>query len=200
MSRGPARRPVPLRPRGPCLQRVVAADVRRVTGYQDFVDTAPLDLIYVADHAHEAHTGGAARIYASAAAGAMAQNVYLYCASAGLSTVIRAWIDRQALAQAMSLGTDQQNCFRRPWGPARHERRIRSAAAVHRVARRGGGPPGRGPGHCQRQQRRLAQLLDVALRDSRLYQELLPRAAARTPLQHCPWSRAASSWSALTTG
>jgi hypothetical protein len=38
----------------------------------------------------------------------MAQNVYLYCASAGLSTVIRAWIDRQALATAMGLGTDQQ--------------------------------------------------------------------------------------------
>ena len=27
------------------------ADVRRVTGYQDFVDSAPLDLVYVADHA-----------------------------------------------------------------------------------------------------------------------------------------------------
>ena len=26
-------------------------DVRRVTGYQDFVDSAPLDLVYVADHA-----------------------------------------------------------------------------------------------------------------------------------------------------
>jgi len=38
----------------------------------------------------------------------MAQNVYLYCASAGLATVIRAWFDRHALAQAMGLGTDQQ--------------------------------------------------------------------------------------------
>ena len=91
------------------LQRVVAADVRRVTGYQDFVDTAPLDLIYVADHTRMKLIPVAQReSYASAAAGAMAQNVYLYCASAGLSTVIRAWIDRQALAQAMSLGTDQQ--------------------------------------------------------------------------------------------
>jgi hypothetical protein len=80
-----------------------------VTGYQDFVDTAPLDLIYVADHTRMKLIPAAQReSYASAAAGAMAQNVYLYCASAGLSTVIRAWIDRQALAQAMSLGTDQQ--------------------------------------------------------------------------------------------
>lgn len=32
------------------LVLVAAADVRRVTGYQDFVDEAPLDLVYVADH------------------------------------------------------------------------------------------------------------------------------------------------------
>ena len=38
----------------------------------------------------------------------MAQNVYLYCASQGLATVIRAWIDRHALGQAMELGADQQ--------------------------------------------------------------------------------------------
>ena len=46
--------------------------------------------------------------YAHAAVGAMAQNVYLYCASAGLGTVIRAWIDTQALARALGLGADQQ--------------------------------------------------------------------------------------------
>ena len=45
---------------------------------------------------------------ASVAAGAMAQNVYLYCASAGLSTVIRAWFDRGALAQAMGLDADNE--------------------------------------------------------------------------------------------
>ena len=32
------------------LQLVAAADVRRVTGYQDFVDEAPLDLVFVADY------------------------------------------------------------------------------------------------------------------------------------------------------
>lgn len=91
------------------LQRVLAADVRRVTGYQDFVDAAPLDLVYVADHARMTLVPAAQReSYASVAVGAMAQNVYLYCASAGLTTVIRAWIDRQALATAMALGTDQQ--------------------------------------------------------------------------------------------
>jgi nitroreductase len=46
--------------------------------------------------------------FAFAAAGAMAQNVYLYCASAGLASVIRAWFDHHALSQAMGLGADQQ--------------------------------------------------------------------------------------------
>ena len=46
--------------------------------------------------------------YASAAAGAIAQNVYLYCAGSGLATVIRAWIDRAAIADALGLTHDQQ--------------------------------------------------------------------------------------------
>ncbi len=91
------------------LQLAAATDVRRVTGYQDFVDTAPLDLVYVADHSRMHLVPAAMReAYAYAAAGAMAQNVYLYCASAGLATVIRAWFDRDALARAMGLGADQQ--------------------------------------------------------------------------------------------
>lgn len=91
------------------LRLVSATDVRRVTGYQDFVDTAPLDLVFVADHTRMKLVPAAQReSYASAAAGAMAQNVYLYCASAGLATVIRAWIDRAALAQAMGLDADKQ--------------------------------------------------------------------------------------------
>jgi len=34
--------------------------------------------------------------------------VYLYAASAGLATVIRAWIDRTAIADALGLTHDQQ--------------------------------------------------------------------------------------------
>lgn len=91
------------------LQLVNATDVRRVTGYQDFVDNAPMDLVYVADHARMKLVPVAKReSYAFTAAGAMAQSVYLYCASAGLATVIRAWLDRAALAQAMGLHPDQQ--------------------------------------------------------------------------------------------
>lgn len=91
------------------LNLVSATDVRRVTGYQDFVDKAPMDLVYVADHARMKLVPAAQReSYASVAAGAMAQNVSLYCASAGLASVIRAWLDRTALAQAMGLDDDKQ--------------------------------------------------------------------------------------------
>jgi len=90
------------------LKLVAASDVRRVTGYQDFVDEAPLDLVYVADHRRMRMVPVAQReSYASAAAGAIAQNVYLYAASAGLATVIRAWIDRNAVADALGLGHDE---------------------------------------------------------------------------------------------
>jgi len=91
------------------LQLVAAVDLRRVTGYQDFVDEAPLDLVYVADHSRMKMVPVAQReSYASAAAGAIAQNVYLFAASAGLATVIRAWIDRAAIADALGLDHDQQ--------------------------------------------------------------------------------------------
>lgn len=91
------------------LQLVAAADLRRVTGYQDFVDDAPLDLVYVADHARMTMVPvGQRAAYAHVAAGAITQNVYLFCASNGLATVIRAWIDREAIANALGLTHDQQ--------------------------------------------------------------------------------------------
>jgi SagB-type dehydrogenase family enzyme len=91
------------------LQLVAASDLRRVTGYQDFVDEAPLDLVYVADHSRMRLVPVDRReSYASAAAGAIAQNVYLFAASNGLATVIRAWIDRSAIADALGLTHDQQ--------------------------------------------------------------------------------------------
>jgi nitroreductase len=91
------------------LRLVAGTDVRRVTGYQDFVDEAPLDLVYVANHARMGLVPVAQRAaYAHVAAGAIAQNVYLFAAGNGLATVIRAWIDRAAIADALGLSHDQQ--------------------------------------------------------------------------------------------
>lgn len=91
------------------LELVARTDVRRVTGYQDFVDEAPLDLVYVAHHARLSAVPVAQReSYAHVAAGAVAQNVYLFAAAHGLATVIRAWIDREAIGAALGLAHDQQ--------------------------------------------------------------------------------------------
>jgi len=91
------------------LKLVSALDVRRVTGYQDFVDEAPLDLVFVADHARMRMVpAGQREAFAHTAAGAIAQNVYLFAAGNGLATVIRAWIDREAIADALGLTHDQQ--------------------------------------------------------------------------------------------
>jgi hypothetical protein len=102
------------------LQLAMASDVRSVTGYQDFVDNAALDLVYVADHARMKLVTAAQRDrYAFAAAGAMAQNVYLFCASAHLAAVVRAWFDRHALSKAMGLGNDEQLLLAQTVGAAR---------------------------------------------------------------------------------
>lgn len=90
------------------LQLVAGSDLRRVTGYQDFVDEAPIDLIYVADHAHMGAVPAERRAaYSAVCAGAIAQNVYLYCASEGLATVVRGWFDHEALARALGLSADE---------------------------------------------------------------------------------------------
>jgi SagB-type dehydrogenase family enzyme len=91
------------------LDLVAGSDLRRVTGYQDFVDEAPLDLVFVADHTRMTMVpAGQRQAYAYVAAGAIAQNVYLFAASSGLGAVIRAWIDREAIANALGLSHDQQ--------------------------------------------------------------------------------------------
>jgi nitroreductase len=91
------------------LRLVASSDLRSITGYQDFVDEAPLDLIFVADYSRvKLVPVGQRESYASAAAGAISQNVYLFAASNGLATVIRAWIDREAIANALGLSHDHQ--------------------------------------------------------------------------------------------
>ena len=90
------------------LRLVAANDIRRVTGYQDFVDEAALDLVFVADYRRmKMVPAGQRESFASVAAGAISQNVYLFAASQNLATVIRAWIDREAISAALGLDHDE---------------------------------------------------------------------------------------------
>lgn len=95
--------------KGHRLDPVIAKDIRALTGRQPFVAGAPVNLIFVADRAR---MGKASKedqdLYAAAAAGFISQNVYLFCASEGLATVVRGSIDRETLAKAMGLRPDQR--------------------------------------------------------------------------------------------
>lgn len=96
-------------PREHRLRLVVAEDLRAATGRQPFVAAAPLNLVYVADLARMPNVSAEDQaLYPAIAAGAMVQSVYLYAASAGLATVVRAMVDRDALARAMRLRPDQR--------------------------------------------------------------------------------------------
>ena len=91
------------------LQRTVAGDLRVLTGIQDFVGRAPLNLVYVANLTRMTDASAEDKtFYLAADTGFVAQNVYLVCAAEGLATVVRGLIDRKALAAAMALRTDQR--------------------------------------------------------------------------------------------
>jgi SagB-type dehydrogenase family enzyme len=91
------------------LNGVASGDLRHLTGVQDYVATAPLNLVYVANLDRMTGSGAAdAAFYSATDAGFVAQNVYLYCASAGLAVVVRGLIDRAALGAALGLGTHQR--------------------------------------------------------------------------------------------
>lgn len=91
------------------LNPIVEKDIRDMTGVQAYVKEAPLNLIYVADYSKVDQARAEDRDFLSAAdTGFISQNVYLYCASEGLATVVRASIDRVALAKEMKLRLDQK--------------------------------------------------------------------------------------------
>ncbi|WP_059411605.1 SagB/ThcOx family dehydrogenase [Cupriavidus basilensis] len=95
-------------PQQHCLLLKRDIDARGLTGYQDFVKEAALDLVYVVNHGRM--TGMPRQqqdVFSGVAAGAIAQNVYLYCASSGLATVVRGWLNQRQLAEAMSLNEDE---------------------------------------------------------------------------------------------
>jgi SagB-type dehydrogenase family enzyme len=91
------------------LVPVAGGDLRKLAGTQEFVAGAPVNLVYVADFAKMERASVDDRLlYAAAGTGFIGQNVYLFCASEGLATVIRAYVDKPALAKALNLRADQR--------------------------------------------------------------------------------------------
>jgi SagB-type dehydrogenase family enzyme len=91
------------------LKPVLAGDIRALTGLQPFVREVPVNLIYVADFSRMGQAKFDDKVlYSAADTGFISQNVYLYCASEGLATVVRGSVDRPALAKVMNLQPDQR--------------------------------------------------------------------------------------------
>lgn len=95
-------------PKGNTLNRIVEKDVRALTGTQAFVKDASVNLVYVADYAKVGGGGAEKDLLVGADAGFISQNVYLFCASEGLVTVVRASIDRETLGKEMKLRPEQK--------------------------------------------------------------------------------------------
>jgi SagB-type dehydrogenase family enzyme len=91
------------------LVPVLKEDIRGVTGTQAYAKDAPVNLVYVADYAK---TGSSPmqekELWSACDTGFIAQNVYLYCTSEGLNTVVRGLIDKPALSRVMKLRPDQK--------------------------------------------------------------------------------------------
>ena len=94
---------------------IVAGDLRKECGMQDFVSVAALNLVYVADFqkskilpSFAANSTQEVKLqWAYLGAGAQSQNVNLYCASEGLGTVVRTSINAEIFGKIIHISPEQ---------------------------------------------------------------------------------------------
>lgn len=85
------------------LVEVARGDHRAATGKQPFVATAPVNIVFVSDTRLLDNA-----VMSAVGCGAISQNIYLYCASAGLATVVRGSFDAEALNSLLHLDPAQK--------------------------------------------------------------------------------------------
>lgn len=91
------------------LKMVNPGDHRAAAGKQQFACLAPVNLFYVHDAARGMNASGDDVMrYAGIHAGAIMQNVYLFCAKERLASVARAYLDYESCAKALKLGSGQR--------------------------------------------------------------------------------------------
>jgi SagB-type dehydrogenase family enzyme len=94
------------------LEPVVEGDHRKLSGLQDFVYDAPLNIVFIADYnvyEGERPVPQDRRLYLAALDAAhCCQNIYLYCASEGLRTVERAGAKSDELIKILNLDENHQ--------------------------------------------------------------------------------------------
>ena len=95
-------------PKAHRLRRHLHDDIRADTGLQDFVGSAPLNLIYVAHGERMRDISPEQRhFFASLDTRFIGQNVYLFCASEGLATVFRGAVPYERLEKRLGLPAEQ---------------------------------------------------------------------------------------------
>jgi SagB-type dehydrogenase family enzyme len=91
------------------LTEIHEKDIRALIGRQSFVKEAPVNLIYVADLTRMGKIKDEQKMFLSAAdAGYISQNVYLFCASEELATVVFHSINTDVLEKEMRLKPEQK--------------------------------------------------------------------------------------------
>jgi len=91
---------------------VLAEDIRAATGMQPFVKDAPVNFVFVADYAKMGDMPKDQKdLYSATDAGYVSENVYLFCASEGLATVVRGSVDVAKCGAAMKLRSEQKIIF-----------------------------------------------------------------------------------------
>ena len=96
---------------------LINEDLRQFAGKQKFVQTAPVVLIYTADFDKMTGASGENKAFYSATdTGFISQNVYLYCASEGLATVVLGMVDKPQLQEKMKLRPAQRVILTQPVG------------------------------------------------------------------------------------
>lgn len=91
------------------LSPVSEEDLRAASGAQDYVGTAATEIAFVADTTKitgKSPRGVVETIYVDT--GFISQNIYLFCASEGLATVVRAMVPKEALAARLGLAESQE--------------------------------------------------------------------------------------------
>lgn len=93
-------------PKTHTLELYMEGDLRAKCGQQGFHQKAPVVLIYVGDVSKMGKNAAEKVFYAANHAGYASQNVYLYCTSAGLSTVVCALVKKPELEKALNFSKD----------------------------------------------------------------------------------------------
>ena len=99
------------------LKQILAEDIRAIIGSQPFIKEVPVVLIYIADQSRMGKMDQNMKDFFSAANnGFISQNVYLFCASEGLSTVVIGMVDKPSVTKKLNLRTEQKIILAQPVG------------------------------------------------------------------------------------